>query len=307
MSKKTKSKIKNYFYSGAVLILTALLYLSIQNYIGVEQKKEYQFYLKNLEKLPIKKSDAVLPNLQSKSVYVYDVQSATVLFEKNADRLLLPASTTKLMTAIVALEIANKEDVIKFRKIENIESTPLGFFEGEELMVQDLIKASLINSSNEAAYNLAYLDPQGMDSFVARMNKKAQDLGLKDTFFENPAGFDGDGQKSSAKDLSILSKFALQNQTIKDIVAIKNTEITDVTKAHVHKLGNTHQLLGVLEGVKGVKTGTTEGANQVLITLYEKDGHEILLVVMGSEDRYEETKHLLNWVFDVYTWEKEKR
>lgn len=307
MSKKTKSKIENYFYSGAVLILTALLYLSIQKYFSVEQKKEYHFYLKQLEALPIKKAETNPPLLNSKSVYAYDVKSATVLYEKNADRLLLPASTTKLMTAVVALEIADKDEVIKFKKQDALESTPLGFFDGEELTVEDLLKASLINSSNEAAYNLAYLDPNGLESFVNRMNIKAQELSLKDTFFENPAGFDGEGQKSSARDLTILSKYAMQNPTIKDIVAIKNTQISDITQMHLHTLNNTHQLLGVFEGVKGIKTGTTEGANQVLITLYERDGHEIILVVMGSEDRYEETKHLLNWVFDVYTWEKEKR
>ena len=134
------------------------------------------------------------------------------------------------------------------------------------------------------------------------MNQKAKELNLKSTHYENPAGFDNDTQRSSARDLVILSKEVMKNEFLREVVNTKETVITDLTQEFEMQLYSTHQLLGHDPTVIGIKTGTTEGASQVLITQYLRDGHNVIIVVMGSNDRYFETTQLIDWVFDSYKW-----
>ena len=134
------------------------------------------------------------------------------------------------------------------------------------------------------------------------MNFKAEQLNLKSTRYENPAGFDDDVQRSSAHDLVILSKEFMKNDFLASVVATKEAVITDVSGEYKHYLESTHQLLGVDPTVVGIKTGTTQGAAQVLITQFNREGHRIIVVVMGSDDRYLETTNIVDWVFDNYIW-----
>lgn len=243
-----------------------------------------------------------IKNLSSRSVYIYDVDSDTTLFEKNGELLLLPASTTKIMTALVAREEYNLDDILTVPDVSEIEGFRVGLFDGEQLQVRELLKAALIQSSNDAAYVLAINHPSGLSGFVDLMNKKAVNLGLRSTLFENPAGFDNETQKSSARDLVIMSKEFMNDEFLKSIVSTKEDTITDSTGEYTHSLYNTHQLLGSDPSVVGIKTGTTDGANQVLVTQFNREGHNIIVVIMGSDDRYLETSQLIDWVFDEFIW-----
>ncbi|MCB9812921.1 MAG: D-alanyl-D-alanine carboxypeptidase [Pseudomonadales bacterium] len=251
---------------------------------------------------PVTENDFQIDQLSAKAVYIEDIDTATQLFEKNSERLLLPASTTKIMTALVALEVYSLDQVLEVPDISQIEGIDVGFYKGEKVTVSNLLKAALIQSNNDAAYILALNYSDGYDAYVDLMNKKAVDFGLKNTFFENPAGFDAEHQRSSAHDLAVMSKELMKDEFLRSIVGIKEDIITDISGIHKHYLYNTHLLLGVDDSVVGIKTGTTEGASEVLITQFNRDNRNILIILMGSENRYQETSQLIDWVFNNYIW-----
>jgi D-alanyl-D-alanine carboxypeptidase len=134
------------------------------------------------------------------------------------------------------------------------------------------------------------------------MNQKANELGLENTHFYDPAGFDNDKQFTTASDLSKLALYAMKNRTIAHIVSIPLITVPDSEYIHFHQLRNVNKLLGTVPGVAGVKTGWTENAKENLINLTKRNDHEILTVVLGSDDRFSETKILTDWVFDNFTW-----
>lgn len=300
---------KNYLLASFLVIsVTIAIYSSIDSLVVNHKKQELinNVYLVPVTQIPVLQDklayEIFAQGVSAKSAYVEDIDTGTILFERNSDRILLPASTTKLMTALIALEEYQITDVVTVPKLPKVAGLKYDYTEGEQLIVGDLLKAALIQSSNDAAYILALSSNKGFAGFVNRMNERAIELQLKSTKYENPAGFDTDTQRSSAHDLVILSKEFMKDTFLASVVATKETVITDITGEYEHYLANTHQLLGVDPTVVGIKTGTTEGAAQVLITQFVRDGHTILVVVMGSDDRYLETTQLVNWVFEAYKW-----
>jgi serine-type D-Ala-D-Ala carboxypeptidase (penicillin-binding protein 5/6) len=318
-----KTKKYYFFASFLVILITLGIYKGIDTLLFSSRKEELKnaVYLVPTTKIPVLKEklpekypqatnsaineyqyDVFAQTISAKSAYVEDVDSGTILFERNSQRILLPASTTKLMTALVVLEEFNLENVIVVPTLPKVDGLKYEFEPNEQILVQDLLKAMLIQSSNDAAYILALSSSKGFGGFVESMNQKAQELNLKQTQYKNPAGFDDDTQKSTARDLVILSKEFMQDEFLAQIVATKEAVITDVSGEFQHYLTSTHQLLGLDPTVVGIKTGTTEGASQVLITQFNREGHNIIIVVMGSEDRYLETMRLIDWVFNAYVW-----
>lgn len=245
-------------------------------------------------------AEDALSTLTARSVYVQDLTTQAVLFQKNAQRILLPASTTKLMTALVVMESQDLDDSVTIVPVAGVNLSPSLLRIGGVYTVYDLLHALLIQSSNEAAYALAASHPAGPLAFVARMNEKAQELGLESTYFENPAGFDAPRQISSARDLAVLTQVFLQEPLLKSIVALSEYSISNTATNTQLQLKTTHQLLGKDPSVIGVKTGTTQGASQVLITVFERNGRQVLVIVMGSEDRYSETANIADWAYATY-------
>ena len=253
---------------------------------------------------PVMKGEVAEPVLSARSALVIDVASGEALFSKNSDLPLWPASTTKLMTALVVLDQYNLSDIIT---VENPVSQGriMGLYAGEKISVNNLLFGMLIHSANDASYALADFYPEGRASFIAKMNQKAQELDLVNTHFSDPAGFDNDKQYSTATDLAELSLTALKNETIARIVSIPSITISDADYMMFHQLTNVNQLLGVVPGVAGVKTGYTENAKENLINLMKRDGHEILTVILGSDDRFGETQYLTEWAFANFSWESD--
>lgn len=241
-------------------------------------------------------------NLTASAAAVIDLDSKSVLFEKSASGKYLPASTTKLMTAIVARQEYQLGDEVQINEVPKIVGASIGFINGEKITVRDLLKASLIQSGNESAILLAEHHPGGADEFIRLMNQKAQELHLDQTHFANVTGLDHPDHYSSAKDLALLSRKFMSDSVLREIVATKTTTIGDVRGWYRHQIWNTHRLLNPDEGFVGVKTGTTDGAGEVLITQVERNDRKLLFVLLGSLDRYEETLSLLEWVESNYTW-----
>lgn len=239
--------------------------------------------------------------ISASGVVVFDVESGVTLYARNSEAQLLPASTTKIMTALVALEHYQLDDVVTVATVAN-SGAVMGLVPGEKITVENLLYGALVQSGNDAAWALAEHYPGGVEQFVAAMNEKATSLHLTSTHFTNPAGYDHPEHKTTAMDLTRLAAFALTNRTIKRIVGIPQITISDVTHTRFHPLTNVNTLLGKIPGVAGIKTGWTEEAGENLVTLIERDGHRVIVVVLKSRNRFADTESLINWIFANYEW-----
>jgi len=231
-----------------------------------------------------------------------DVDSHVYVYKRNETLSLSPASTTKLLTALVALDVYKPDDVVTIAS-NSAGGQVVGLVAGEKVTVENLLYGALIHSGNDAAIALAEFYPDGMEAFIDRMNEKAKELHMEESHFTNPMGFDGSEHKVTPLDLSLLALAAIQNKTIAKMVAIPQITISDVTHTYFHKLNNVNQLLGKIPGVAGIKTGWTEAAGENLITYVERNGRKIIFVVLHSKDRFGDTTKLIDWVFENYRWE----
>jgi D-alanyl-D-alanine carboxypeptidase (penicillin-binding protein 5/6) len=240
--------------------------------------------------------------ISADGVVVYDVASGTVMYGRNADKSLSPASTTKIMTALVALDSFGLDDVVTVHTIAN-SGQVMGLVPGEQMTVENLLYGALVFSGNDAAWALAEYYPGGVDKFVEAMNARAAKLHLTHSHFTNPVGYDDPDHKMTAMDLTRLAAYALTNKTIAKIVAIPQITISDISYTHFHALTNVNQLLGKIPGVAGIKTGWTEDAGENLVTLIDRNGHKVIIVVLKSQNRFGDTISLINWTFSAFNWQ----
>lgn len=242
------------------------------------------------------------PETSARSATVIDNKTGITLYEKSPDIRHLPASTTKLMTALISLENCLPQTIVKTSFVQK-EGAQMGLAEGDSLTVESLLYGLLVPSGNDAAYVLAYSCTNSYDDFIKAMNKKAKELGMLNTHFANPAGYDDEFQYSTARDLTKLARAAVADPIISKIVATKSVVINDVTGTKTYHLENVNKLLGIVAGIEGVKTGQTEGSLENLVTKTTRDNHTIITVVLGSQDRFSESKNLIEWAFNNHNWQ----
>lgn len=252
--------------------------------------------------MPIKKQEGE-PNVQASSALVLDISSGNILWQKEIDSRRQIASITKLMTALVVLEENNLNDVVTVSaNASGIEGSKIWIYGGEKLTVGDLLTAALIHSANDAAYALAEFNAGSIPKFVEKMNKKAEQLGLKNTHFSNPIGFDGPDNYSTARDMSILGRYAYRNSFIRKVVAISETEVKSL-RGTKFKLESTNGLLKKDPRFKGLKTGHTTEAGYSFVGIAEIDGvYPVMIIVFNSPNRFQESVDLLNWAVEHYKW-----
>lgn len=243
--------------------------------------------------------------VSASGVVVLDADARVFLYKRNELSEFAPASTTKIMTALVALDYYGLDTVLTVGGIPQ-DGQKMGLVTGEKISVENLLYGALIHSGNDAAFTIAEQYPGGVVAFVGAMNAKAKALHLTGSVFTNSVGYDDPNQKMTAIDLSILSLSALTNKTIAKMVAIPAITVSDVTHTYFHPLKNVNALLGKIPGVGGIKTGWTTEAGENLVTLMERDGHRIIFVVLHSTDRFGDTEKLINWAFGNYRWENIK-
>jgi len=241
------------------------------------------------------------PPISARSAIVIDAKTGITLFEKDPDVRHLPASTTKLMTALVALERCSVQTPVRVNNVEK-EGTQMGLSQGDVVTIETLIYGLLISSGNDAAYALAYSCSDSYDHFVNSMNQKAKELEMANTYFTNPAGFDDPEEYSTARDLVKLAKVAVSNPLISKIVAIASVNLTDISGQKTYYLENVNKLLGQVEGIEGVKTGQTEGSLEILLTKTTRQSNTIIVAILGSLDRFGESKQLIEWAFANHHW-----
>jgi D-alanyl-D-alanine carboxypeptidase (penicillin-binding protein 5/6) len=253
---------------------------------------------------PTKVKNIPPPEITAISALVLDFPSKVIMFEKNPSLRLSPASVTKIMTALIALEIFDLNEILTVKR-PYPEGTQMGLVDGEKIAVESLLYGLLLNSGNDAAFALAEGHEKGIEQFIADMNKKAIQLGLNDTNFVNPTGADEEDHFSTVWDLAHLSAYALGNPIFAKIVGTDRVNVANADGTHWYALENINILLDRLLGVKGVKTGWTEEAGGCLVTYIEREEQEIITVVLKSKDeetRFEDSIALINWTFTNHEW-----
>ncbi len=244
--------------------------------------------------------------LNSKASIIIDTQSNRVLYSNNPNSSLPIASLTKIMTALVTLDKFGSQPntvVTVPPQATSVIGSKMSLYANERITVHNLLKGALIESANDAATALAYATTDTSDQFVVLMNEKASELGLTQTHFTNPVGFDNPQHYSTAKDLAELSRVAMENQTFANIVKISKTTVWDVSGKFVHQLNSTNKLLGQYQNVIGVKTGTTDEAGESLVASVIGDsGQKVIVVLLDSPNRFQEGKKALDWALKAYSW-----
>ncbi|MFC1653335.1 D-alanyl-D-alanine carboxypeptidase family protein [Patescibacteria group bacterium] len=295
-------------YIGLGIFATILLYYPGHNSFQTKIVKTGESKVKGvnieIEKndLPTIRKDIIYPEISATAAIAIDPKSSVVLFEKNSDVRKLPASTTKIMTALVVLDEYDLGDVITIGN-ENLSIGNKSYLvRGERITVINLLYALLVSSGNDAALALAQNHPKGYNFFISQMNQKAKDLHLKNSNFTNVSGLEQPNHYMSARDLAILTKEALKNNIILDVVSTKRIFIESIEGDQVHVLENTNELLGKIDGLMGVKTGWTFRAGECLVSYIERDGREAILVILESNDRFGESEKIIDWIYSNYEW-----
>lgn len=303
--------MKYYLYSAGLILLGLIIATFLP--ILVEQSETTLLGLQipknnsniaGIQKynIPPSGKNEVPPVLSARAALVKDLGTDTVLYQQDANIPLPIASTTKIMTALVASEYFKQNTTLTVHQGANIIGSKVGLKDGEDLSFRSMLYGMLLNSGNDAAYGLAENYSGGVLGFVSAMNKKAASLNLRNTHFDNPAGFDGPNHFSSAEDLAKITEEALKNPQLAKIFATKETNIVSLDKKYTHQLQNLNKLLSQVRGVMGVKTGYTEEAKENLVTFVSREGHQILTVVLGSDDRFGESTKLIEWAYSNFTW-----
>lgn len=284
------------FLASLVLIL-----VSAAGFLLQQEKRELKAEAVTAEPLVIVDKSIVPPALSAKAAYAVDIESGKILFSKNIKEPLLPASTTKIATALVSLSHYDLDDVLTVNT-GNVDGHKMGLKNGEKITVRNLLYGLLVFSGNDAAEVLAKNYPGGRENFISAMNSLAKNIGLENTNFKNPVGFDEYLHFSTAEDLVKAAIYAIKNPVFSEIVSTQEIEVKSADGKTIHKLNNINELLGKVPGVIGVKTGWTVNAGEALVTLVEHDGRKVMLAVLASDDRFGETEKLINWIYLNYGW-----
>lgn len=286
-SKKTKNKLLSILSVAIVLTLAIAMLLS---------------FFVSASNVPAPKLSAeCAPATQAKAMCLIEAQSGRILAERNCNARLPMASTTKIMTAITAIENCDDLDEVfeVSPKAIGVSGTSLYLREGERHSVRDLLYGLMLVSGNDASVAIGERVGGSREHFVDLMNFTAHRLGAKNTHFENTHGLDEEGHYTSASDLAHIAAYALKNETFKEIVSTQNKKITSADGKNRY-LCNKNKLLRTFDGAIGVKTGYTDDAGRCLVSAAERDGMTLVAVVLNCRPMFEECAALLDWGFANY-------
>ena len=253
--------------------------------------------------LPVAAGEGGEPEITAQSAIIVEASTGRVIWEKNADARMYPASMTKMMTGILALEQMNlRSQIVMSPAAAYTESSPLGVLPGETIRTDELLNGMLLESDNGAAVALAESMAGSVSSFANIMNGKAEELGMKDSHFVNPNGLTAEGHYSTARDMAKLARYAMQNQAFRDIVKQEQRTIYWTSPGNkTFRAHNTNKLLGKYEGMTGIKTGWTNAAGGCLATGAQRNGVELIVVLMKADtpdDRFTDGAKLLDYGFE---------
>lgn len=235
------------------------------------------------------------PEVSAHSAVLMEAKSGCIIWEKNPDEKMLIASTTKIMTALVALEHCDLDETVLVDSAwTGIEGSSMYLKAGQKLTVRDILYGLMLASGNDAAVALACITAGSVEEFAVLMNEKAESLGCENTHFVNPNGLDAEEHYSTARDLAIITRAAIENETFREIVSTQSKTIGEQTYT------NHNRLLRECEGVFGVKTGYTAAAGRTLVTCCERNGLTFICVTLSAPDDWNDHKALYGWAYDQW-------
>lgn len=241
------------------------------------------------------------PAVSAQSAVLMLSDGKTVIYNKEANLSLPMASTTKIMTALVALKLASPDTLITVDPIAvGTEGSSVYLIAGERLTLEQLLYALLLESANDAAVAIAVSLSGSVEAFSEEMNRYAEALGLADTHFENPHGLDHEEHRTTAMDLARIACAAIENPLLRTIVSTRKTTIPHPAADTVRLLVNHNKLLRLYDGCIGVKTGYTQRSGRCLVSAAERDGVTLVAVTLNASDDWEDHTRLLDYGFSAY-------
>ncbi len=237
-------------------------------------------------------------SVSARAAVLYEPETDSFLYEKNENERLPMASTTKIMTALIALEELGCDSIIEIdKRAVGVEGSSVYLTEGELISSYDLISCVLLQSANDAAEALAYEIAGGIDGFAYMMNERTKALGLSDTSFKNPHGLDEKDHYTTAHDLAIIAAAALENDTFREISSsYKKTVYSSET---ARTLVNHNKMLKAYDGCIGVKTGYTKRSGRSLVSAAERDGLTMISVTINAPDDWRDHKKMLDYGYSI--------
>ena len=245
------------------------------------------------------KANAVELSLSAKSAILINALTNEVIYEKNAYEKRGMASTTKIMTALLAIERGNlhKTCVVKEEDVR-IEGTSIGLKAGDRITLETLVQGMLLESGNDAANVSARVIGKSREKFVSLMNQKAKEIGMEDTQFKNPSGLTEEGHFSTAYDMALLGSFAIKNKQFRDICSQSSIRVSYGNPEYQRTFKNHNKLLNSVEGAFGIKTGFTKASGRCLVSAAERDGVTLVAVTLSAPDDWNDHKKLFEYGFE---------
>jgi len=240
------------------------------------------------------------PEISAQYACVIESESGDVIYEKNANEKHSMASTTKIMTALMAIEHNCMDDIVTASSKASVqEGSSIYLSAGDKMLMKDLIYGLMLNSGNDAAVAIAEHISGSVEKFAEDMTAKAKEFGANNTSFKNPNGLDAKGHYTTAYDLAIISRKAMQNETFARIVATKTGSVTPINRNETTFLRNHNKLLSMYPGANGIKTGYTMATGRCLVSSAERDGMKFIAVTLNAPNDWNDHKMLLDYAFSV--------
>ncbi|MGI6161331.1 MAG: D-alanyl-D-alanine carboxypeptidase family protein [Christensenellales bacterium] len=259
------------------------------------------FFVALLYNNGIAKAAVIEPSVQAQAAVMMEASSRRVLYQKNSHQRMPMASTTKIMTAIVAIENGNLQDTITVSEnASGIEGSSIWLEVGERMTLSDMLYGLMLSSGNDAAVAIAEHIGGSVDGFIDMMNSKAIDIGAEDTVFMNPNGLHDDNHFTTAYDLALISCYAMENNVFAEIVSSQYKNISWEGHQWERSLRNKNKILWQYEGGNGVKTGYTKAAGRCLVSAALRDEMQIVTVALNCPDMFIQSMNLLDYGFDAY-------
>ncbi len=285
-----------------IVVLLLIIFLLIPTFCFADDE-----LLEDLEEFEVYEASNLSteePTTNAKSIIAIDRKTLSVLYEKNAYSKVPMASTTKIMTCIVALENSSLNDIVTVsKKSASVHGSTLGLITDMQISMNDLLYGLMLRSGNDCAIAIAEKISGSVENFSLLMNQKAKELGLENTNFVTPHGLDDENHYTTPYDLAILTDYALKNEKFKTIVSTKTATIS--FNGYPRTISNTNELLGNLEGVYGVKTGFTFEAGRCLVSACKRNDLDIIVVVLGADTkkiRTQDSANLINYIFKNFKY-----
>ena len=238
--------------------------------------------------------------VSAESAVVLNAYTGEILYSKNPYEKRGMASTTKIMTSLVALEYGNLTDTVKAKLSDvTVEGTSIGLKDGDEVSLETLVAGMLLESGNDAANVTATMIAGSKEKFSELMNKKAKELGMLSTNFKNPSGLTQEGHYSTAYDMALLASSAIKNQKFRELCSTRSYKATYGTPQYQRTFYNHNKFLSVFDGALGIKTGFTKASGRCLVTAAERDGVTLVAVTLNARDDWNDHVKMMEYAFGI--------